>query len=170
MENRASVKASDYMDKFKEHIKDIILDLELPTETKNAVMQDIYNYGTLTFTVEDFSKRKRIKNIVPRCERCCAKRANDYQCTRKRRDGSMFCGTHIKGTPHGTIENVSKENVPLKQIELIAHEIKGIIYYLDNNGNVYKTEDVLHNKVNPCIIARYIKDDNGVYSIPEFNI
>ena len=29
MENRASVKASDYMDKFKEHIKDIIKSLHL---------------------------------------------------------------------------------------------------------------------------------------------
>ena len=130
----------------------------------------MYNYHGLTFTMEDFSKRKRTKNIVPLCDRCCAKRANNEQCTRKRRDGSLYCGTHIKGTPHGSIENTSDEGSPLKQVELVAQEIKGIIYYLDSVGNVYKTEHVLQNKVNPSIIAKYVKTETGEYSIPEFNI
>ena len=158
------------MKDFKEHMKEYILSLDCSKETKTIIMQEIYSYNGLTFTADDFSKRKRTKNVVPRCDRCCAKRANNDQCTRKRRDGSMFCGTHIKGTPHGTIDNVSNQGSAVKQIELIAQEIKGIIYYLDANGNVYKTEDVLQNKLDPSIIAKYVKTDSGEYSIPEFNI
>mgnify|MGYP001347816464 CR=1 FL=1 len=171
MEGRATAKVSDYMQEFKEDMKDYILELECPNDVKSAILQQIYNYHALEFTKEDFVKRKRMKNVVPRCDRCCAKRANNDQCTRKRRDGSLFCGTHVKGTPHGTIENVSSnESASLKQVELVAQEIKGIIYYLDDVENVYKTEDVLQNKVNPSVIATYVKLPDGSYSIPEFNI
>ena len=171
MEGRATAKVSEYMQSFKENMKEFILAQDCPHDVKSAIMQQIYNYEGLEFTKEDFIKRKRMKNVVPRCDRCCAKRANDDQCTRKRRDGSLFCGTHVKGTPHGTIDNVANsESMPLKQVELVAQEIKGIIYYLDGTHNVYRTEDVLQNKVNPSIIATYVQLPDGSYSIPEFNI
>ena len=171
MEGRATAKASEYMQDFKDDIKDFVLGQDCSHEVKSAIMQQIYNYRALEFTKEDFIKRKRMKNVVPRCDRCCAKRANDDQCTRKRRDGSLFCGTHIKGTPHGTIDNVSNNSSSTsKHVELTAQEIKGIIYYLDDSNNVYKTEDVLQNKVNPAIIASYVRSADGSYSIPEFNI
>jgi len=171
MEGRATAKVSDYMQGFKEDMKEYILDLDCPKDVKSAILQQMYNYQALEFTKEDFIKRKRMKNVVPRCDRCCAKRANNDQCTRKRREGSLFCGTHVKGTPHGTIENVSSnESASLTQVELVAQEIKGIIYYLDDVENVYKTEDVLQNKVNPAIIATYVRLPDGGYSIPEFNI
>ena len=48
-------------------------------------------------------------------------------------------------------------------------DIKGIIYHLDKNGNVYQQEDVIANKMNPKIIAKYVKNGEH-YSIPEFNI
>ena len=171
MESRATAKVSEYMKSFKDCVKEVVLNQDCSHEVKSAIMQQIYNYEGLEFTKEDFIKRKRMKNVVPRCDRCCAKRANNDQCTRKRRDGSLFCGTHVKGTPHGTIDNVSNgESTALKQVELVAQEIKGIIYYLDDTGNVYKAEDVLQNKVNPSVIATYLKAADGSYSIPEFYI
>lgn len=171
MEGRATAKALEYMQDFKDNIKDFVLSQDCSYEIKSAIMQQIYNYHALEFTKEDFIKRKRMKNIVPRCDRCCAKRANNDQCTRKRRDGSLFCGTHVKGTPHGTIDNVTNASGSAStQVELTAQEIKGIIYYLDDSHNVYKTEDVLQNKVNPSVIASYVRCADGSYSIPEFNI
>ena len=41
----------------------------------------------------------------------------------------------------------------------------GIVYYIDNYKNVYKTEDVLSEKENPEIIAKY-EVNNGNYTIP----
>ena len=52
---------------------------------------------------------------------------------------------------------------------VFAEEIKGIVYYIDNNYNVYNTEDILSEKINPRIIAKYVKDDNK-YTIPEFGL
>jgi hypothetical protein len=53
-----------------------------------------------------------------------------------------------------------------KKIEVNAIDIKGIVYYLDDNGNVYDTEDVISNIKNPRIIAKYEKHGDD-YSIPE---
>jgi hypothetical protein len=39
----------------------------------------------------------------------------------------------------------------------------------DLNGNVYQAEDIIGNKINPKIIAKYLKNGE-IYSIPEFNI
>jgi hypothetical protein len=170
MEGRANAKVSDYMTDFKLNMQNYVNGLGCSNENKSGILQQIYNYDPLEFTKEDFAKRKRVKNIVPKCDRCCAKRANGDQCTRKRRDSTLYCGTHVKGIPHGSIESISKSETSNIQIELVAQEIKGILYYLDDTCNVYKTEDVLHNKVNPSIIASYLKDEHGNYSIPDFNI
>ena len=106
-----------------------------------------------------------IKMMVPVYERCCAKRASGEQCTRRKKDESPYCGTHVKGTPHGIISDTEPVN-PFSNIEVSAIDIKGIIYYLDQKGNVYNTEDVISNKKNPRIIAKYEKNGEK-YSIPE---
>ena len=41
--------------------------------------------------------------------------------------------------------------------------------YIDKNMNVYQAEDIISNKVNPKIIAKYVRDGE-TYSIPEFSI
>ena len=51
-----------------------------------------------------------------------------------------------------------------------AHDFCGIIYYIDDNSNVYDTVDIHNNKQNPKIIAKYVINKDGTYSIPEFNI
>jgi hypothetical protein len=59
----------------------------------------VYEYEKLKMTKEDFMKRKRVKNMVPSQQRCLAKRANGEQCTRKKKEGCDYCGTHTKGVP-----------------------------------------------------------------------
>ena len=50
-----------------------------------------------------------------------------------------------------------------------AQDIGGIMYYIDDSNNVYSHEDVITDRVNPKIIAKYVKHGNA-YSIPEYNI
>ena len=77
-------------------------------------------------------KRKRVKNIVPYCDRCKARRANTEQCSRRKKEDEEFCGTHIKGIPHGRIENNDEDSGPKKKkIQVWVEEIKGITYYID---------------------------------------
>lgn len=120
----------------------------------------------------DLHKRKRVKNSIPKFDRCSACRANGEQCTRRRKDTFDFCGTHTKGTPHGIVEinGLLPSTTNTQKIEVWTADIKGILYYIDNFNNVYQTEDIVENKVNPSIIAKYVKDEYNVFSIPEFGI
>ncbi len=170
MEKRVNAKISLFLRDFKKSIKDYVdVNVNINTTEKqdeyNALLQFIYDYPNLELNGEDFSKRKRVKNTVPLFERCCALRANNEQCTRRKRDNKDYCGTHIKGRPYGEITNTNVIERP-KTITLTSKEIHGILYYIDNNGNVYNTHEVMENKKNPNIIAKYIIDDDGNYTIP----
>lgn len=162
MERRISKKVNDYVYNFKNEIADKIKNNGLTNQIE--FMNFIYEYNNFELNKEDFMKRKRVKNMVPIYERCCAKRANGQQCTRRKKDELLYCGTHIKGTPHGIIsDNDTKSTI--NKVEVSAIDIKGIVYYVDNNNNVYDTEDVIANKKNPRIIAKCEKNGNE-YSIP----
>ena len=50
------------------------------------------------------------------------------------------------------IEKVVKEIE--KKVSIWVCDIKGIMYYIDNSNNVYDSEEVMKNKVNPKIIAK----------------
>jgi hypothetical protein len=170
MEKRLNKKVEIYITSFKDSIKDKITQMGLTdSEEMNQLLQYIYDYERLSFNKEDFQKRKRVKNFVPIFDRCCAKRASDEQCTRRKKDNSEYCGTHLKGTPHGIVDAQSNNTNTTQKIEVFAQDIQGIIYYIDKNNNVYQVEDIAVNKVNPKIIAKYVKNGD-TYSIPEFNI
>jgi hypothetical protein len=162
MERRISKKVNDYIHNFKNDIAEKIKKMD--NSDQSEIMNYIYQYNNFELTKEDFMKRKRVKNMVPVYERCCAKRANGQQCTRRKKDDSQYCGTHSKGTPHG-IMNEHDTVSSVTKIEVSAIDIKGIIYYLDNEGNVYDTEDIISNKKNPRIIANYEKK-GAEYFIP----
>ena len=126
----------------------------------------VYDFNGISLNKEDFQKRKRIKSVVPQFERCCAKRANGDQCTRRKKETETFCGTHSKGTPHGTIQNSQEPTQTVEKVNAWAQDFNGIVYYIDDNCNVYNPEDIYQNKTNPKIIAKYVKDDDGKYTIP----
>jgi len=137
---------------------------EAPTMTAQAILHHLWKKSPLILKESDYQKRQRAKNIVPLYERCTAKRANSEQCTRRRREGANFCGTHAKGTPHGTI-NMDDIETPLKKVDVWIQEIGGISYYIDGDGNVYNPQDVFQNKIDPRKIRRYEKKSDGTYII-----
>lgn len=170
MEKRINKKIESYISDFKENIRNKTNELEIPNEKKNEFLQYIYDYMQIDLKKDDFTKRKRVKNVVPHFDRCCAKRANNEQCTRRRKEGFEYCGTHTKGIPHGVLDKENENSeMNVKKIEVWAQDIQGIIYYIDKDKNVYKTEDILGNKINPKIVAKYVQNGE-TYSIPEFEI
>ena len=137
----------------------------------NDFLQEMYNYEMLVLSKDDVCKKKRIKNAIPGCNRCIAKRATGEQCTRKQKEGYEYCGTHVKGVPHGIVttnEEVQQEN-ELVRSEVVAKDIHGIVYYVDTFNNVYKTEDILNQVKNPQIIAK-CEIINGEYGIRKFGL
>jgi hypothetical protein len=170
MERRLNKKVEGYITTFKDSIREKTSEMGLTNnEQTNQLLQYIYDYDRLSFVKEDFQKRKRVKNFVPIYDRCCAKRATGEQCTRRRKDDSEYCGTHIKGIPHGIINNQNETKISTQKIEVWAQDILGIVYYIDKSNNVYDTADIIKNQLNPKIIAKYIKNGE-TYNIPEFNI
>jgi hypothetical protein len=164
-------KCETYFMTFKDEIRSKVIELNFdqqPVKPKlNELLEFVYEYDRLTFSKDDLSKRKRIQNSIPTENRCNAKRADNRQCTRKRKDGCEFCGTHSKGAPHGIATDSC--GTCTKNISVTAIDIMGIVYYIDKFNNVYKTEDILENKLNPEIIAK-CSIINGKYCIPQFGL
>ena len=62
----------------------------------------------------------------------------------------------------------SNNEVTSRSVEIWTQEINGILYYIDNNKNVYSMTDIMSNKENPRVIASYEKNNNNEYTIPTF--
>jgi len=164
MEKRVNSKIEEYTTKFKMDIREKILQLNYDDKEKaNELMEYVFEYKRLQVQKDDLSKRKRVKNSIPASNRCNARRANNEQCTRRRKEGCEYCGTHAKGTPNGFL-NLNESVEISRKMEVIAEEINGIVYYIDSFLNIYKTEDIMSGKENPQIIGKCQKL-NGLYSI-----
>lgn len=171
MERRINKKTEDYLASFKNDIRERASEIGITPEM-NVLLQYVYDYKRLEFGKDDLTRRKRVKNAVPLFERCCANKANGDQCTRRKKEVNEYCGTHMKGTPHGVIvcgASTTVNKKPNQQIEVWAQDVRGIIYYMDKNCNVYQPEDIVSNKKNPRIIAKCTKIGD-TYSIPAVNI
>jgi len=135
-------------------------------EGKNKMsefIEHISDFPSIQLTKDDFKRRSRIKTVIPTYERCCALKLNGSQCTRKNKDKQNFCGTHIKGLPYGKInDEPSKEP---NSIEIRLEEICGIHQYIDDNGNVYSSEDILQKAKYPRVISKWSKNDKNEYTI-----
>ena len=148
MESRIRKKIETHTTKFKNDIKNKMNELDmLNNEKEKDLLQYIFEYERITLINDDFSKRKRLKNVVPIQDRCSANKACNEQCTRKRKEGFDFCGTHIKGTPNGIVDKCetidSKKKVVLK---LTTN--RGIYNYVDENGKIHKMEDIMNSEKN----------------------
>ena len=179
MERRIGTKIESYIIEFKDAISSKIRELGTDstesTNPANAALENVckqltsfvYEYEKLKLVKEDFMKRKRVKNMVPIQQRCLAKRANGEQCTRKKKEGCDYCGTHTKGVPCSIIDQDQSDTPKPNQesINIWVQNIKGIEYFIDGSKNVYKHEDVINNSTNPRIIAKYAKNDIGAFSI-----
>lgn len=163
MEKRLTQKVDNYILEYKESIKNWCLENTHNDNIDSTLLINfINNHNKLIFEKDDFQRRKRTKNVIPQYVRCCARRANGEQCTRKKKNDISYCGTHEKNRPHGVINDVCTVQ-DYKKIEIWLQEINGILYYIDSNKNVYKSEDILNNIINPTILYKYKIIDNNYY-------
>jgi hypothetical protein len=152
---------------------------ETTIDKTSNFLQFVYDYNGVSLTKEDFQKRKRTKNVVPCYERCMAKRSNGEQCTRRKKEGDTYCGTHMKGTPHGVITEEEKKEeqkdehgiyLTTKKVDVWVQEIKGIHYYIDQENNVYHPDDILSNKQYPRKIGKWTFNETDGYHIPSLSV
>jgi hypothetical protein len=170
MEKRVNVKIDEYLHEFKDAVKNKILDLGFEDVSKASELAAfVYDYEKLVVVKDEIVKQKsKSATVLPDHSRCVAKRASGEQCTRRRKEGTEFCGTHCKGVPHGQVPSPDADSI--QQHELFTEKIHGIVYFLDHMGHVYKTEEVLENIQNPKVIATWVRDAQGRITIPEFGL
>ncbi len=145
-----------------EHYKHDILEvLQIGPEYSQEDEQKINSINEITVDIEKYKKKHRTKNTIQSEHRCVAKRADGQQCSRKRKPDSRYCGTHIKGCPHGEINQTHDKQESTITTEAICYN--GIYYYVDKQNNVYNTEEVYKNEVNPKIIGKW-DDDKIIFN------
>ena len=169
MEKNLKTKINEHNNNFKSNLTNWIKENGAKlyvgdVDKTNEFVQYLLDFPNIELAEDDFKKRKRLKNDVPDYDRCIALKCNGERCSRKQKnENSKFCGTHIKGYPHGTVNN-SELIKKKKQVDLWVEEINGISKYIDNDSNVYSTEDI-RNLVNPPRIVAKYGIENGNYYI-----
>jgi hypothetical protein len=121
--------------------------------------------------IQDNSSLKTGRPRVPvlPSEQCGAKKSSGLQCTRRRKNAEKYCGTHMKGCPHGDISNNVNETAKTRYtVNVWMQVIDEIPFYIDDDRNVYQADDIISNKVNPRVIAKYEINEQGEYVIPSF--
>lgn len=180
-----------YLSKFKTDIQIKAVELSFTEKEKiNELLEFIFEYEK---KIKNTTKQNTTDNssiTLTDEERCIATRKQGDRCSRKKTKGNQYCGTHCvkyKEIIHGkgtitpsiiderpTIQSSLKTTLPpdkqKKSMEVVAHEIQGIIYYIDNDLNVYNTEDIFKNLNNPRVIAKAIKLSQTVFSIPSLGL
>ena len=169
MEKNISKKISEYTDNYKDDLTNWIKNNNLSLRDSNnndktsEFIQYLIDFPNLELSVDDFKKRKRIKNTIPDYDRCIALKCNGDRCSRKKKNNN-FCGTHFKGTPYGTTNN--EDNNKKETVKLWLQEINGISKYIDKDFNVYSTNDIVNSVSTPRIIGKYgINNDDNTYYI-----
>lgn len=168
MEKNINKKIETYVHAFKDDLKTHMQSICRDERIQNELNHYIDNYEYLFLEKEDFMKRKRTKNVVPYYDRCCAKRSNNEQCTRRRKLNCQFCGTHLKGQPHGQV-NFGEPIEQKTKVVLWNQEINGIFHWIDDQYNVYDPVDIIHNESKPKIIAKWEKNEKDEYQIKKEN-
>ena len=132
MERRIINKVDNHQRCFKDALREWMTNNEMKVVTNTNIdatgdfMRYLYDYTKLELTSDDFKRRKRVTNTIPLSERCIAKRACGDQCTRRKKEGHTYCGTHIKGAPHGIVEKNEVNTLKKVKIDIHVEEIKGI--------------------------------------------
>lgn len=174
---KLNTRVEGVLSEFKEQI---IQKLRDPGANSHSdIIQFIQKFQPPVIREDEIMKKKRVKNPIPFHDKCIAKRANGEQCSRRKKKGGDFCGTHSKACPHGTISVETMEEgeasgeqygVVKKQIEVWLEDINGIMYWINDSGTVYHPDDIRNNVENPRVIAHYEKNEiNGeeIYKITE---
>ena len=90
--------------------------------------------------------------------RCTATRAGGQQCTRRRKENTTFCGTHVRyGQTTGVTNNLeclsspkeSHTSVGIARSLRAVVSTSGVPQFVDDDSNVWCAEDVCSQHVNP---------------------
>jgi hypothetical protein len=123
-----------------------------------VILPDKLYFNELANNLVSKKKKKTNRRILPKNERCLGRKNDLTQCTRKRKDGHEFCGSHIKNLPNGKVGddgacfNKKKGKRGRKRKNLMDNQndngilttkkyINGSVYLVDSRNIVYTFRD-----------------------------
>jgi len=124
----------------------------------NAMISELRNF------VETYERAPAPSPRAPPAaeERCVAIRNGGQQCSRRRKNGTNFCGTHVRciqGVAGDVISSTNNSSVELDTAPVIATgneralhasiSPSGIPQFVDEAGSVWCAEDVCSGHTNP---------------------
>ena len=65
----------------------------------------LLKYSPKLQSIQDTTKIKRKRKVVPKDQCCLGRKQFGEQCTRRKKSGSEFCGSHMKSLPYGRIDD-----------------------------------------------------------------
>ena len=65
----------------------------------------LLKYSPKLQSIQDTTKIKRKRKVVPKDQCCLGRKQFGEQCTRRKKPGSEFCGSHMKSLPYGRIDD-----------------------------------------------------------------
>lgn len=124
---------------FNSNLKEILIkisdDYNLDSDTLiNKYVGDIQD---INLVLDDKRKKRKKNKILASDELCMAKKADNLQCTRRRKEGCEYCGKHQNNLKFGRIDDEERYNDKTKYIRTIHKRIDGEDYLIDDDNIVY---------------------------------
>ena len=128
------------------------------TQLLDIILPEKLYFNELANNLISKKKKKSNRRILPKNERCLGRKNDLTQCTRKRKDGYEFCGSHIKNLPNGKVGddgacfNRKRGKRGRKRKNIMENQndsgflttkkyINSSIYLVDGNNVVYTYKD-----------------------------
>ena len=163
MEKRINEKIEIHTKRIKDDIMKKLQSVLIVEKDKNTILTDmlkyINEYEVLKLTPQDIQASNKPKRMICDDLRCKAYRVSGEQCSRRSREGELYCGTHIRNaTTDATEKKEAKEKPNKKEKDCDEGDRKesvwlvekdGILGYVDKMGLNYRVEDILKGVKNP---------------------
>ena len=143
--NISRILMDEIVQKVNEHCATIFREI---ADTYAAV-----EYETLMtkYCIEPNSKssKKTKKKLTKKGNICMAKKADGFQCTRRKKNNMEYCGKHEKKLKFGRIDDELRYSDKTKYIKTKRENIEGEYYLVDEQNLVYSC-----SKTHPLLLGK----------------
>ena len=130
-----------------EHCSKIFRDIsDTYPEVDYETLMKKYNIESNKNTKKCIKKKTNKKNNI-----CMAKKADGFQCTRRKKNTMDFCGKHIKNLKFGRIDDHLRYSDKTKYIKTKRENIDGEYYLVDEQNLVYSC-----SKTHPLLLGKKV--------------
>ena len=165
----------DIGDIIKKKINDVIFAIALDYNLDEQELSS--KYLPKNQIILDDTKTKRKRKLIPKDDCCVGRKQFGDQCTRRKKDNSEFCGSHMKSLPYGRIDDSQdflckikgkrgrkKKNIYQNNNDYIETWVDNDLktdkeYLIDKNDNVYFEGNLVGKKNRNTLQIERIQDD-----------